>query len=470
MARGDLAEAEYMARRALGLLLTRTSSSPEGDISVSFQPRAGQPEGDVGVDLSRCPRLRWVLYLLSSWLSLRGLLSGVVPFLEDRYTWVETEPGSESEATPGAHKIDWPATMARLASGAGGAVLRSRKRVREETSSRYIALVLAEIAIHARVLLARFEAMVPALGGPLAGMLEDLGEWSSRIEALLESERFRSFRPRGSIRGQIRELYTASLDGEGQDPLYGYYREQSERLIWGRPRQCAVNQVTGRIHAWREQYLAGQVWLADKAGLDLSVGRLDGLYELWCFAEMAVCLQELGIERVVQSSFLRRGSYEAIFELGSSCYAYYDFGAHAFKNVSSDLLFRGARSSAPVLPGARVEWLIRDSADFRNSLILDTKYHGKWDSGEALKVLGYMQNFGVRQGAIVFPCDLHALRARCEPLRDGLFRLPCPAGDGAIFWVLQMVPDAAFQAANTAIMRRFVAEALPGGDGPGRSP
>ncbi len=448
-----------MARRALGLLITRPGLSATAGFEISFEPRAGKDK-----DLHRRPTLRLVLHLLNSWLALRGLFNGVVPFLDsDQTTWAETDPAAEAVGSaaeePCDNRIDWPATLPQLAAG-GGVVLRSRRRVRDEASSLYLALVLTEVAVHGEELLAKLRGQRPKLSEPLVGMLDDVQGWLAGIADLIAGERLRPYQAPAEVRKQLRELFSIELDGDGAAPLFETYRIQSEPLVGSGPRQFAINEVTRRLRAWRDQYLAGQVWLCDVAGLDLPVGRPDGLYELWCFAELLAMARELGIQRVVQNSFLRRDPGGPTFDLGPGFYAFYDFGEHAFRTVSAERLFPEPRGVAPILPGAHIEWFIRDAADFRNSLVLDTKYYSQWDSGQALKVLGYMQNFGVRQGAIVFPCELRALERRVTPLEPGLFRMGCPADPRAAFWVLRLEPNAAAEERNRAVLKHFVIETL----------
>ena len=82
------------------------------------------------------------------------------------------------------------------------------------------------------------------------------------------------------------------------------------------------------------------------------------------------------------------------------------------------------------------------------------------NNGLALKVLGYMHNFGVRNGAIVFAGDLDALARRAQPVEDGLFRLSCPSEAPATLWVLRLVPAASAEEANGRVLGRFLRDAL----------
>ena len=458
MPREDTQKAEYMARRALGLLLTRPRLSDVG-YNIAFEPRSGKAQTPY-----QRPTFRPLLHLLSSWLALRGLFDGVIPFLEDRYNWVRV-PSTQDEAPPSPRgKIDWPATIDRFASGQPGTVLQARERVREKESSLYFALVLSEAAVHTRELLVRFQSPRMQIAEPLTGMLDDARSWLRKLEELLRSDRFEKFTPPQAVLHQIRELYAAELNGVHEGEMFRAYRRRSRNIVDpGATRQFALNETTQRLSSWRDQYLSGEVWLSEKAGMDLVVGRLDGLYELWCFAEVLSQLREIGMRRISQNSFLRRGSS---FELGPDYYAYYDFGSHSFKNVSSQRLFPHRTTPSPALPEAalpkaRVEWLLRDVDDFRNSVLIDTKYYSKgFNSGEALKVLGYMQNFGVRHGAVIFEGSLRALARTAEPVAEDIFRLPCPGESRSTLWVLRLVPDPRVEPRNSSVLKRFLTEVL----------
>ena len=454
---GEDTTAAYMARRALGLLLTRGALS--GDSIVRFELESG----DAVAAAHQRPALRRVLHLLNTLLALRGFFEGVLPFLEERHHWVDSGVRGEGEAIadgrPG--KIDWTATFSHFAEGGEEVQLKSRRRVRIESDDRYLALVLAELTNHGRELSARFHREAVPLAAPLKEMLEELDRRLARIADLLKMPRFGELHPAESTLHRLGELYAEDLDRPGSR-LFGEYRERSDGLAGCGSRVYVVSEVTKRLRAWRDQYLAGEVWLTDKAGLDLATGHAAGLYELWCFAEFLRAAESLGLGELSQTAFLCRGSGEAVFDWGAQRYAYYDFDASTFRSVRADQLFAGTEISTPALPGARVEWLVRYGDAPRDSLILDTKYHRQWDSGEALKVLGYMQNYGVKQGAVIFPCPLDTLEGWRQPVQQNLFQCPCPDSEGAVLWILRLIPEPAAEAANRRVLEAFLRRAILG--------
>lgn len=454
MALGDLVEAEYMAQRALGLLLTRPradQASPR--IEISFEPRSGRSESSLGR-----PRFRLVLHLLNTWLAVRGLVAAILPFLERSSPWVEARPGHDEDAIVSEQGIDWKATFDNFAAGKSEAVKRLTKSVPDEQNDRWIAGILAEVAIHRQCLADALEPVKAFCSEPLVKMLDDLNGWAEVVRSALGSERLQPYRLALEAQTELSALFTEELEA-GPEPLFHAYRIPADALIGARPRRLSIDVVSQRLEAWREQYLLGQVWLADLTGLDLSVGSLAGLYELWCFTELIECARKLRRYEIFQQSFLRRGAEDASFHLGGGLYAYYDFDSNTFKSARSEEV--GLHIS-PALPGARVEWIVRNSRSFRDSVILDTKYYSQWNSGEALKVLGYMLSFGIRRGAVIFAGDLSPLARNTRPLQEGLFRLSCPPTGDSTLWVLRLIPRADAEETNQRILRDFITGALGG--------
>ena len=447
-----------MARRTLELLLSR---APLGD-STEFRSVIEPVQGESTRSPKR-PTFKWVLHLLNLWLALRSLFSWIVPFAKEQGgSLIELEGKDASEGSKRAQKIDWPATLGQLAAGGQGVVLKSVRRTREEKNREYLALVLEEALIHAQHLLQTLSPRRKQLAKPLVGMLDDLETYTEEIDRLLIG-RLKPFRATAEATDEIERLHRVELESE-TSALFIDYRERTSSLVGVGPRQFAINEVTQRLGNWRRQYLEGEVWLSDLAGFELSVGSEHGLYELWCFSELAAMANSLAAESIVQSSFLRRGKESPAFALGNERYVFYDFGECAFKAITVGEVFEQDLPYRPVLPKAHVEWFIRDIRDFRNSMVIDTKLYSEWDSGQALKVLGYMQNFGVRQGAVIFPCELDALTDWAQEVVPGLFRLPFPGEAGAALWVLQMEPTPGAEPRNASVMKNFIEQAIFGGD------
>lgn len=114
------------------------------------------------------------------------------------------------------------------------------------------------------------------------------------------------------------------------------------------------------------------------------------LYEIWCFLEITNRLKIFDLN-VIQNSLLHSKIKGSHFMVGEANVFYNYYG----KKFSLE-------SSSKVLKKSHVEWFIKNPINFRNSILIDTKYYKKWDSSATLKVLGYMNDFGVNHGVVIF--------------------------------------------------------------------
>jgi hypothetical protein len=203
---------------------------------------------------------------------------------------------------------------------------------------------------------------------------------------------------------------------------------------------------------WRQEYASFQVGLGNGRQLSHAQTRSPPhLFELWSFMELAYVLATSGNEAIVQRSFLRSGAAGPTFGLLDQHQAFFNFYGHA----------AGALPVNLVLPRAHVEWMIVNKSSPANSVIIDTKYT-KWSSEDTLKVLGYMNAFGVNRAAIVF-------RGPLPPELTGDDRMSnrwCLArfGDAGEKRLasLTLIPSRSELEVNQAVLRRFVQEVLLG--------
>jgi hypothetical protein len=158
---------------------------------------------------------------------------------------------------------------------------------------------------------------------------------------------------------------------------------------------------------------------------------------------------------LVQRSFISTTRRVADFKLGQSRYVYYDARASGFRDAASMM---NARNEECLLRNAHVEWFIEDREDYRNSLLFDTKYSG-WSSREALKSMGYLVNYGVRKGAVIFNGPIDQDRLLWRVLVEGLLEAKLPALDGR-FWMLSLYPNQRSAGHNDKVLKAFVEAAL----------
>jgi hypothetical protein len=195
------------------------------------------------------------------------------------------------------------------------------------------------------------------------------------------------------------------------------------------------------------------VWLSDRTGFRLQQeSDIEHIYEMWCFMELCIAARRCGLGETIQRTFIARDRTRPEFILGSGNYVYYDYRAARFRRPSPKVhQFLEREFFRPALPGAFVEWFILDPDDYRNSIVIDTKY-SKWNSREALKVLGYLTNYGVRRGVVIFSDKFNPAAVGGSQITEGLSRLDCPGDPPPQLWVVSLVPAKEEEARNFAIL------------------
>ncbi len=443
----DLHARDYMARRALAILVASSLERRAGE-PVSFAPVPRK-----GIDSVRL-LMRPVAHLTNVWLGLRDLRRRVLHLLSDSPETLADRPTEQHDhAGPRFNRIDWQQTLARRSSGNPGVVARALVRCADEPSAAYVVDVLREIVIHAERVAHHLEREEPHLPGAVLAMLQDVEKWAEETQAACSSAWLKMSQFDESAAERIAAAFDNDLDVHVSQPLFSQYCTAGKTPMARRPQPFLSTDLCRRLHSWRDQYFSGEAWISPKPGFQTQSGRDDALYEIWCFSELLNAARNIGEGGISQNSFLRRRAGAAPeFSLGEGRYAYFDFRNGRFKAVAPTTI----ASQGSALPRAHVEWFLRHGSDYRQSVVIDTKYYltHSWDSGEALKVLGYMMNFGVANGAIVFPVYPPAIRG--VESESGLIRLTCPDAMGSTLWVLTLVPEPAAERANESVIRRFL--------------
>ena len=436
-----------MARRALAIL-----------VANSLERRAGEPVVYAPVSRKEADSVRLMLrpvaHLTNVWLGLRSLHRAVLHLLSD-------SPGiladrlaeSHDRAAPRFNRIDWQRTLAQRSSGNPGVVARALVRRADQSSATYVVEVLREIVTHAERIAHHLRREEPHLPESIRAMLQDVEKWAEETRSACSSGWLKESQFDESTTERIAGAFDTDLAVHVSEPLFSRYFSGGETPMDRRPRPFLSTELYRRLHSWREQYFNGEAWISPKPGFHTQSGRDDSLYEIWCFSELLNAARNIGETGISQNSFLRRRAGPGPeFSLGEGKYAYFDFRDGRFKAVApATIADRG-----PALPRAHVEWFLRHASDYRQSVVIDTKYYltHSWDSGEALKVLGYMMNFGVANGAIVFPVHPPAIRG--AESESGFMRLSCPDAMSSTLWVLTLTPDPSAEKANESVMTRFL--------------
>jgi hypothetical protein len=443
---------DYMVRRTISLILADTRGAPSIGEPGSFAPVYGR---EMGVQ-SR-PFFRPVLHLLNVWLAMRGLTSSILPFLGGVYDDVEVFRGSDGNQEAG--RVDWHETFGRWAAGGNGLVWREYARVERRADLEFAGGFVDELLLHGRELSRIFGESRGAANATLGRMLSDIERWTAALCAFQERHSIGRYRLSAEVTNKIRNEFVSDVLGGGNQMLREY-REGAGGCIRDPRMGVTATVAVSRMYELRKQYLSADVWvIPGMAGLEVSAsGTPASLYEVWCFMECINSLVANDSIEVTQRCFLKRRQTEPTFELGRSHFAYFDYWGRAFSSVADSLVFSAAGRGA-LIPRVHVEWFIRSRNEFEDSVVIDTK-HRSWDSGEALKVLGYMMSFGVSRGAVIFSGDIGALASSNRCRLPGLYFFERGGQRGARLWVLQMCPAAEVENQNAAAMTQFVREAL----------
>lgn len=445
---------EYMAWRALSLLLVDgrpLTRSAAGEFSARASERPGA---------RRPATLAEVVALLTAWRAGAELAREILPL----FTVVDRRPAAGLAGDDSACQVlDWNATFDRWEGddARDEVVMRVASSAPDECVARLLKVVLLEFATHCDLLVGEAE-------GTRTSWPETLHPVVARVRAVARQCRTRLAAADldavasesafvDAVRRRFRAALEAPVEGASRWSYASPWEEIAKPLA---PRRGT--QAIARLWEWHDAYVRGPLFLERVAGADVLAGAAPGLYELWCFAELLNSFEGGEAAAVSMRSFLRAGSVEPQAQAGGG-YAYFDYRRRVFEGVARAAGVAPSAAESVALPAAHVEWFLRGPGDYRDSLVLDTKFYPgrSWDSGEALKVLGYMLNFGVRNGAIVFAGTLDPLVGKLPSDVPGLYRTTCPGPDRATMWILSMRPASEHEAANQTVMRAFV-QALRG--------
>jgi len=183
--------------------------------------------------------------------------------------------------------------------------------------------------------------------------------------------------------------------------------------------------------------------------MTIQARRTPHLFEIWCFVEFANAMIELGHPAVVQRSLLRTRSPDPLFAIGSGFQAYYNFFGDSVSMSHRPKIFKKTN----------VEWFIENQKEPRKSIVMDTKYRD-WCSSENLKVLGYMNDFDVDQGALIYSSDLPPDEVEFDQSQDGFLVRVFGSLKERRFYILTLKPRESEMIRNKRVLRQFITEYL----------
>lgn len=434
----DDAQAEarvaFMLRRSLSICLTAGQGKVLGTQEVSFDVAEGSGDGVSGIFY------RPLLLIFNAYRLATSFERNVLGATE-RVLAARTSPGTERRV------IDLQETARRRAAGEREIAFRPESAPYRDDLA-LAALVIEEFRGQVRAT-CDFVAKQPILtaAGAVKEISDRLVRWQSEMDRRLElwskeglplEDARRRLAPHLDTFRQI--LDRSGIEDE-HDP-YLLYRKSTGALFEGAKQRTRALRSLAR---WRRSYMALRTGIG--LGQDLSfihARESHYLFEIWCFVELAALLTEMGTGDLVQRSLLRRQNSRAFsFEAGLD--VYYDF-------LGS---LEGGYSGERVLRDTHVEWFIKHPEALHKSVVIDTKYKD-WRSADNLTVLGYMNDFGVDRGAVIFRGDLRREAYQISDAQSGIAIKRFGSDGEKIFCALSLRPEESFLERNRQVLTDFV--------------
>ena len=443
-----------MIDRSLGLLVGDLRKWKKRRGKVQF--KVHRPKGTGSCEWAGTPLLPDLLLAFNLWKAGQELVEGILPDAKLPDRWVKTT--IRSDEVHEGWQVDWPQTFEIWASGSKEFMVRSMKREASLKQASFISDINGEFCCHC-------ERVIKRLLGLSAGVLPDY-----LISIVNDLERFRTvatdYRERlpdfGATQNRFLVAVASEFDRIMSHPAESKlqeFRAYSEVVDLRPPRGTILNDTLRRIERWRERYLSCRLSLGCGTELEFDRGGApEDLYEMWSFYELCGAALRAGIEDITQHCFLQKNAPGPHYEFGPF-YAYFDFKMGDLREVSVEEVMAGEDLNGTGMPGVFVEWFIRHREHYSRSICLDAKF-GHWDSREVLKVLGYMNNFGIDNGCVVMRADIRERTVGGEEIVPGLRKVRLPRGPGQVLWLLQLVPLMDYQETNEAVADAFVREAF----------
>ena len=424
-------DVDFMMRRCLGISLSdgkealRASRNVNFDIvhrdeafsSIHFQP----------------------ILLLSRYVRIAASFSkDLLPILRG---WAATSTNRMDSGRIG--RIDWEKTSAGRSRGNRKPIVEVRPRCS------FVDLAIAEIVateflIRAKAVADLITPLLPDVSHVVAGMLQLLIRRLEVIDQTWQTlgRNFPRHQERNAFVANV-ERWCAALQAGDVPADLKSIEEELERFL---ERIASRGRRSTALLRWRSVQFDLDMGCGPGRRFSLAQSRTaPGLFELWCFVELVDVLWQRGQVELVQCSVLRN-STRSMFKSLSGVEVFYDF--HGLPHVLP--------MSSTLLKRAHVEWFIRNPKDIRKSVIVDTKYKNP-ESKDYLTTLGYMTNFQIERGAVIFrhDLDLGAFHARTADRRFAV----CDLGLHR-FCLMALVPRQSELERNHEALGQFIDEIL----------
>jgi len=320
---------------------------------------------------------------------------------------ITTVPNNDSACG----RIDWRSTIMHRFKGNDGIVVKTR--IKEIDSKQLImtSMVFGELFLHAEILVKYFNREIK-LNSHIKFVADEILNLVDKVKSVTHHITIQTDKKpeiikfKNSVRKSLLlELKTPSLD------LSGYFND----VIININSNITISSTTVLLLRLRSQYLDCIQELTCGSGIPVATNiSTPNLYEIWAFRSLLNCLTA-DRENVIQNCFMSSTAMGPLLKIKGSYLVYYDNRQHTFIKKSQSMVLQAA-----VISGSFVEWFIKNPINYSDSFIIDTKYKC-WNSGDILKVMGYLVNFGIKNGVVIFRDKLNTNSIQGVKIDEGLF-------------------------------------------------
>lgn len=329
-----------------------------------------------------------------------------------------------------SEKVDWRRTILHRFKGGNGIVIKKKVIEIDKNQLLTISMIAVEIITHSEILTKHFQPEVRA-SSHIAYIVSEITRLTERFKSkisilgsdIFNSERITNFKKTVSDL-LLSELSISSSDMSNYLQLVHINIESYNTL----------SSITDMLLRLRSQYLNCAINLTNSSGIEISTNvSTPNLYEIWAFMSLLNTMIALDCP-AIQNCFISGSTIGPLFDIKENHLVYYDNRQHSFLKNKHNFVIQPA-----VISGAFVEWFINNKNDYTNSYIIDTKYRS-WNSSDVLKVMGYLVNFGVKNGVVVFRDKLNHKSIQGEKLFDGFYHCKSGHPHNTNLYIMSLIP------------------------------
>ena len=438
-------EIKFMMGKCLHLLISDLRSNKIYEGVINFRPTGRSGSHLYSIEFRR------LSIFLNLWAGLDSLNKYILGDLEFPSAYkVEYK---QTRDFPQNLSIDWVRTIAHWSIGNQQEYI-VRLRVLEKSTelAQFIKIILMEIQIHSKHILNDFISHIGKNKGSIyLEMEKDINSFCYNIENKLATEFINVDLEKTDL--EILQKIELELVNvlKGDDINARIFSKYNSNIPIFHPKSNMINERLSQLYYWRCQYLECKIWLSEENGFRLDQrSHRNQLYELFCFIEFSDGFRRNQIGHLYQRTFITSNRRAPVFSLGDKYNVYFDDRNDIVPKIGTSNLLSQFKIE-PALKNVFVEWFVLDINDYENSIIIDSK-NGRWNSREALKVIGYMGTFGVKNGIVIFKNGFNHNVIGGNRICQGLTKISIPGFLGSHLWVLQLIPDSNFEKLNKEVI------------------